>query len=373
MPFGGGHRSVADAVGHALARHTGDRSTVQVIDGLDAVSRRLPLSRLGARLYFWLTSPRVRFLYKRLFKAVDLWPEEFGRACYLLFGRRVRRWLDTEKPDIAVSTFTFVTYVLGAAIHDLRMKTRLVCIVTDGGRVNRSWFHGGADLTVVTDPDTLRTHRSISLASTVTYLPLPLRPGFPSSMSQDEARQALDIPDGLTVLIWAGGQGMGHYMTALARELHRRNAPDMNSIFLTGDNHRLGAELRRMLRDRRATVLGHRDDVPLLLSAVDVVIGKPGWVSLAEATASGLHTICVDTLPGQELENLRVSTARGVASWIPNVCDALEATLQARLKRGCRQGCRQAVPTANSAELCRRILGDAALTQPTRTTLTHSI
>src|ERR1700759_241480 len=133
VPFGGGHQAVAEGVEHALNQSLIAEAQVHVLDALDLLSSQLPLSRWGASLYYWLTQPVFRPLYRVLFHAVDRWPSLGGRIGSILFRRRADRWLRQQRPDVVVSTFPFISYVMGAALQRRRdTQVRLITIVTDG-------------------------------------------------------------------------------------------------------------------------------------------------------------------------------------------------------------------------------------------------
>lgn len=322
VPFGGGHRAVAEALGHGLRCDSMARRDVKVVDGLEAISKFLPLATFGMAAYLWLSRPRVRCLYRLLYEVADRRPTLFGALWYRILGRRVRAWLVAERPDVVVSTHPFVSFVLSEAIAATRSEIRLVVVVTDAGCVNRSWFSGRLDAVLVSDHETYRFGRGLMPSMALYLAPLPLRPGFQrsSAKSRERARHAFGLGEGRAVLIWGGGSGIARGMLELA-DAFRSSKIDATPIFVCGGNRRLAARLSRRA-PRHARVFGQVNDVPTLLGAVDVVLGKPGWVSLSEAAATGLHTICFDSLPGQEVENLRIAVGNGSASWEP---DALRA------------------------------------------------
>lgn len=363
VPFGGGHRAVAEGVAYELSQAQ-SLPFVCVLESLDLLSDRLPMSRWGARLYYLLTQPRIRPLYAALFRAVDRWPAFIGQACSVLFRRRAKRWLQTWRPDVVVSTFPFVSYVVGAAIEqDATATTRLITIVTDGGHVNRSWFAGRVDGFAVTDETTEKFARSLVGGRMVVKVDLPLRPGFHHRPRRAEARAQLGLNEGPAVLIWGGGQGMAHGIEELVDRLEQQMT-GVTPIVVAGRNARLAARLRRTDRPSMALVFDHCDDVPALLSAVDVVIGKAGWVSLCEARAVGLPTVCIDALPGQELENLRVSRELGFARWASSASEAVKLISLTR-NLDMSQPPRSPTNRADRDRLYQLILTDATDTDPT--------
>lgn len=357
VPFGGGHQAVAEGVKYALAQARPTEPHVYVLDSLDLLSDRLPLSRWGARLYYWLTRPFLRPLYAALFRAVDRWPMLVGRLCSVLFRRRAGRWLRKWRPDVVVSTFPFISYVIGGALErHVGAPARLITVVTDGGHVNRSWFAGRVDDFAVTDEATERFARPLAAGRMVVRVDLPLRPGFDRPLQRARARAQLGLGEGPVVLIWGGAQGLARGIEALVDRLTWQPTA-VTPIVVTGSNARLAARLRRSARASHVRILDQCDDVPTLLSAADVVVGKAGWVSLCEARAAGLPTVCIDALPGQELENLRISGELGFANWASSTAEAVELIRRVQGAGTHRQ--KIAMGSSNRQRLCDLILRGA--------------
>lgn len=325
VPFGGGHRAVAEGVRDLLAIEPAlSDADLEVVDALDAITRALPLTDLGAALYRGITSPSMRWLYRFLYAFVDRHPEAVGQCCTAIFGRRARRWLREYQPDMIVSTFPLVTYVLGQANRSGH-AVPLLSIVTDAGRVNRSWFSGRASAFLVSDDEAHEVGRScLADDGRLIRTPLPLRAPFHRPRLRHIAHNDWGADARPVVLVWGGGRGMAKRMLAVAEEMHRQQRR-LRPIFLTSGNDRLARKLAPLVEGLDGRVLSRCSDVADLLNTVDVVIGKAGWVSLTEAATVGRHTICIDAYPGQELENLRVSIRDGWASWHPDVHDAVLA------------------------------------------------
>jgi processive 1,2-diacylglycerol beta-glucosyltransferase len=325
VPFGGGHRAVADGLRDLLLADPAFRDfDVRVADALDSVTRRVPLARLGAAFYRLITMPAARWLYRLLYGLTDHCPDQVGWCCALLFQARAKRWLREANPSVIISTFPLVTYVVSAAL-DAGSHTSLMNVVTDGGAVNRSWFGGRADTYLVTDDEAFEAGRKrLGNDHRLIRIPLPLRAGFSAAPVREGARQVLHLGDQRVVLVWGGGRGMAKRMLAVAEEMRRQRLA-VTPIFLTGGDRRLSRRLAPLTTELGGLVITQCNDVAALLSAADVVVGKAGWVSLTEAVAAGLHTVCIDAYPGQEAENLRVRVGEGWASWQPDIAAAVRA------------------------------------------------
>jgi processive 1,2-diacylglycerol beta-glucosyltransferase len=319
---GGGHRSVAEAIREQLGADIADvdgTDSVSCLDILAVLSRRVRLDRWAAWLYFAFTRRSLRWAYRLLFTLADRYPGWLASLCCMAFGRRTRQWLVECRPTLIVSTHPQVSAVCGRAIAALGMNCHVISVVTDGGRVNRSWFEAAAHVVAVTDDATMAfaTDNGLAARSQLVRIFPPLRRSAVATESRLSARRRLYLTDEPTLLIWGGAQGLAAGLEAFAAELCARRLP-FNVIAVLGNNESLRKRFEKLQWPNGARIYGVADEIGLLLSASDVVIGKAGWISLAEADAAGLHTFCVDALPGQEQENLRVACEEGRATGLPD-------------------------------------------------------
>jgi processive 1,2-diacylglycerol beta-glucosyltransferase len=320
VPLGGGHRSVADAVAHDVSAAANWAARIEALDILAATSRWLSLDRAAAALCFTLSQPYLRWIYALLFRLADAAPAAVSQLAYVLFRRRALQWLQRSEPDIVVSTYPFVSYVVAKAARRAGLRVSVISVVTDAGRVNAAWFAGPVDLFAVTDDEALEAARANGVSpGRAVQVVLPLRPQFRmAAHSAGDTQRAPSMSRRASVLVWGGGQGQATRILALAKRFCDQ-AITADIVVVTGTNRRLAERLRGLAWPGDALILEDCVHVAPLLAKADLVIGKAGWLSLAEADAAGTHTMCIDALPGQEQENLRVAIAAGAATWQPDV------------------------------------------------------
>ena len=63
-------------------------------------------------------------------------------------------------------------------------------------------------------------------------------------------------------------------------------------------------------------ILEYTNKVPELMNISDLVITKPGGLTITESLASGLPIIIINPIPGQEEENAKFLEEKQVAIWI---------------------------------------------------------
>ena len=75
---------------------------------------------------------------------------------------------------------------------------------------------------------------------------------------------------------------------------------------------------------KNVKVLEYTNKIPELMSISDLVISKPGGLTTTESLASGLPTIVINPIPGQEEENAEFLESHGVGIWIHKKDDIFE-------------------------------------------------
>ena len=68
--------------------------------------------------------------------------------------------------------------------------------------------------------------------------------------------------------------------------------------------------------ESKIKILEYTNQVPELMSISDLVITKPGGLTITESLASKLPIIIINPLPGQEEENAEFLENAGAAIWI---------------------------------------------------------
>jgi UDP-N-acetylglucosamine:LPS N-acetylglucosamine transferase len=134
---------------------------------------------------------------------------------------------------------------------------------------------------------------------------IPLMPGFRRLPSCTRARHELGLdPARPTVLVSGGGLGFG---------LHRvvvdliRHEPSWQVLVAAGRNGTALELLRPMAAEvpSQVRLFGWMDKMEILMRAADVVVAKPGGLTLAEALACGRPLVAPYSLGGQEGFNVR--------------------------------------------------------------------
>ncbi|HAT71585.1 MAG TPA: hypothetical protein DCS63_02080 [Elusimicrobia bacterium] len=132
---------------------------------------------------------------------------------------------------------------------------------------------------------------------------IPVRKEFTGPQPEKAAaRRALGLPPGLfTVLITGGSRGLGALLPAAAALMPLLGK--LQVIVLCGNNRKLCRQAERAHNSRFMHFVDFTDSPAAYYAAADLVVGKPGGVTLAETMAMAKPFIVYSPLPGQEQRN----------------------------------------------------------------------
>jgi processive 1,2-diacylglycerol beta-glucosyltransferase len=314
---GCGHTRAALALRVAL-RRLAPQSIVQVIEALDHAPAWFVRGYRDAYLATIACAPRLAgWLYERMDK-----PPRGLRSGGLLERRALRRFMSA--PQFAKADLVVTTHFLCARLlSDLRaqgarqsLRAPLAVCVTDR-HPHGMWLVPNADqIFVASDSARLAAQNAGIARERLIVSGIPVDPAFGTFKDKLAVRRALRLPtDRPIALLCGGGLGLGN-IEATLRALLSTPGPS-HIVVVCGRNEQLRARLapleRRSGSAPTCQVIGFTMRMPQLMGAADVLIGKPGGLTTAEAAASALPMVLLEPLPGQEERNAQELIAQGAA------------------------------------------------------------
>jgi processive 1,2-diacylglycerol beta-glucosyltransferase len=147
----------------------------------------------------------------------------------------------------------------------------------------------------------------------VTVSGIPIDPVFSVPIDRlNECRRLALEPTRPIVLLSAGAAGSGpaEFMVQQLMMLDDR----IQVVIVCGHNLDLRNRIDAIVQaNPRFRVLGYTDAMSTLMQLADLLIGKPGGMTSAEALAAGLPMCIVNPIPGQEERNSDHLLEEGVA------------------------------------------------------------
>jgi processive 1,2-diacylglycerol beta-glucosyltransferase len=303
---GAGHLRAAQAIERAFAE-TGSARSVRHLDVLEHTN---PLfRRLYSKAYIEMVKsmPEVLgWLYDRFDKPGQ--DDRLKLAFEELNTRPFIKLIKRFQPDIAVCTHFLPSEILSMLIERGEIATRQAIVVTDFD-VHAQWLCPNyAHYFVAIDETRAHLEELGVPAGKITVSGIPIDPAFARPKDQAAMRRKHGLRgDGVLILISAGGFGVGPIDTLLSSLLKLRHPGQV--VAICGRNAELKADLDRRAAalppDARVTlkVVGYTTEMDEFMAASDLVVGKPGGLTTAEALASNLGFVVVSPIPGQEERN----------------------------------------------------------------------
>jgi processive 1,2-diacylglycerol beta-glucosyltransferase len=249
-----------------------------------------------------------------------------------LLLRRLKAELTRFAPDVIIATQVYLSSLMNVVKRRGDFTdTPILGVLTDYG-VHEFWVQFGINdaYCVAAREVADRLHARGVPRERVYTTGIPLMPQFCEPPSQEAARRKLALPlDAPVVLVTGGWFGIG-----VSEAVEGLMACALNCQVLvtigrgdSEDAHRL-KNLRRRF-PKRLRLIEWSDEMPVLLRAADLVVGKPGGLSVAEALACGRPFFATTSLGGQEGFNLRFLEDNGVGREVPpgHLYDSLRALL----------------------------------------------
>jgi processive 1,2-diacylglycerol beta-glucosyltransferase len=184
-------------------------------------------------------------------------------------------------------------------------------VLTDYG-VHGVWVRNTTQLYCVSHDEVAESLRRKGVAANrIRVTGIPLMPAFARIPTQMQARAILGLDPCPTVLITGGQCGIG-VVDVVKRLLHDER--HQYQVLVTAGSNAADMELLQQLRreyQNRFHLYGWREDMSDLFCAADVVIGKPGGLTVSESLACGRPFIATCCLGGQEKHNVEFLQAKG--------------------------------------------------------------
>ncbi len=315
---GAGHVRAAEAIEKAFNEvDDGQRREVQHVDVLNYTNKLF--RHLYSKAYIDLVNrmPEVPgWVYDKLDKP---WKNERRRlALDKLNTRPFVKLLREYQPDLIVCTHFLPAEIVSWLKAKERLASRQVIIVTDFD-VHAMWLVHHYERYFVAIDEARAYLEAVSIpAEKITVSGIPIDPIFAVKKNKQEmrAKHGLD-PDRTTILLSAGGFGVGSVDALISALLPMQHRSQI--VAICGRNEELKKRLTRLAARAKpdATILlkpfGYTKEMDELMTASDLVLGKPGGLTTSEALAKGLVFAIVNPIPGQEERNSDHLLEGGVA------------------------------------------------------------
>ncbi len=300
---GSGHRRAAQAI-HQRFKENYPELNTNLVDILEYTNL------LFANSYFHgysLLVTRLRFIWAIGYRLTGL---KYISRLFNFIARlncpRFINLLKRVKPDIVLATHFLPAEVVAYLKQKGKINSRLVTIMTDFS-LHTFWVLGNCDDYIV-GLDYTRNRligRGIN-QDKIRIMGVPIDSGFLTKRQGDRYKE------GFTALLVTGSFGF-----SLIERVVDVLFSEIRLLVVCGNNQRLYNRLKRR-QYQGVELFGFTDQIPGLMSQADLIITKPGGLTISEALAMELPMFFIGAIPGQEAGNARILANYGCAIVVKN-------------------------------------------------------
>jgi len=315
VTVGTGHVRAAEALKKA-AGYLYPEAEVSILDTFRYASPFLEKVVLGTYMEILKMSPVVYgFLYRQAENGQPLSGRgklEFNRILNLLAAPRLVKYIKDFQPEVIVCTHPFPVGIMSYMKKKGIFTGPVFATITDF-TIHSYWIFPGVDFYLIGAEQLLPECLGFGIKpENVRATGIPIDPAFGGHYDKKELRDRLGLNPGLpAILIMGGGLGMGRLEAAV--KILGNSTINCQLMVVTGSNTILKEKLVKITPDLscEVKVYGYVNNIHELMAAADLMVGKPGGLSCAEAMATGLPVFIIDPLPGQEERNAQFLTGLG--------------------------------------------------------------
>lgn len=324
---GSGHTMVAQTLKESF------ESQGHLVSVQDLFNETNPtLNRMIEKSYLLSYSVGSSFYEKIYYDVEEYAHNKFIYNLWHFTEKALLKMIDKFKPDCIINTY-------GYTISSLLKKEKyphikLFAVVTDFC-IPRPWIHKETDHYYVACENVEETLVSEGIPrNKILKTGIPLRDSF----YIQENRNAIIKKHGLnphktTLIIFAGTYGVLKNIKEICRRTD--SMENLQTIVICGKNHHLEQELiRENLINTK--IFGFVSNIHEFYTVGDLMVTKPGGITLSEVVTKKIPVILYNPTPGQEGENAQWFKRQGAAVVANNVTElylAIDALKDNEIKR----------------------------------------
>ncbi len=330
---GGGHISAAKAINEYLKNNGAE---VKMLDTIETISRIL--NKTVIEIYGHIAKS-----HKHLWKLMYDTSNNQAAVSKLVatvngtISKKLLPSINDFNPDIIIVTHPFAAEMISSLKSAGKITVPLVCVMTDYAP-HRTWINDKTDAYIVANDQMIKPMEEIGVDPKIIYpFGIPINEDFHSPKNKEEVLKSIGFSQGVpTILMMAGCGGIANI--AEIYEKLQSLKTDVQIIIITGKNQKLynnirmlasGEEIKkrkfilkhlnlkklRLIKKpkklsfdnkdnrKKTKVIYFTNEVSKYMQSSDLIITKPGGLTVSEALACNLPMALFNAIPGQEEEN----------------------------------------------------------------------
>jgi processive 1,2-diacylglycerol beta-glucosyltransferase len=233
---------------------------------------------------------------------------------FLSVALKLSKFIKKEKPDLIIGTHPFTVNIIDM-LKRWGMSTPFMAVVTDF-KAHYTYISPLVDAYITGSKSTKNYLISERINPDIIYpLGIPIKESFYES---DLNISHVKDKEYFSLLLMSGSMGLNNISYVLDELL--KNKHKLRITVVCGKNEKLQKSLlNKCEKDypgKKVYILGFSNDIASFMEYSDIIISKPGGLTVTEAIIKNLPLIIPFVIPGQEMDNARFLESNGYAFYI---------------------------------------------------------
>lgn len=297
-----GHQHAALAIKQALLEQEPSIESID-IEILSFFSP--PLGRLIHKAYLQMIKKTSR-IYDLLWDNQKFYKgtNGFKKIVNQLAQKKFRRVFKQFNPQVAVCTQALPCGIISRLKEKSNLPIKLIAVITDYD-IHSYWIYKNVDFYMVATEGIKKKLQKKGISSEkIRITGIPVYPVFSKDKNRVELRKKLGIDNSYPVILIMGGSyGLGPIL-GIIRKLNVIKE-NFQFIVVAGRNQRLKRRLQSLAKSIKnpLKIYGYVNNIDELMSISDLLITKPGGITITEALIKKIPLIIYNAVKGQESRN----------------------------------------------------------------------
>ena len=313
--YGSGHKTVANYIYDYLSKHS--NYEIKIIDLMDyenivgLISKKVFEQNFKSKL-----SSVVFSIVYELFdnKATTIPYKQATKAIFK--NKKLSDDIIAFNPDLLISTHFFGHIILGMLNKKKLTNCKIISIITDYVS-HQMWLKDEKSLdAIIVSNDIVKNdliEQNIDSKKIYSY-GIPIKEDFSNIINVKEIKNKYKVNNNKkTFLFFAGGSAGSSFSYKYFKRLLEEEF-DINIIYVCGKNESLKKKAEKLVRKyhyQNTHIIGFSNEVNNLLSISDIVITKPGGLSITECLEFKKPMLLIPGNGGNEIYNARFVCKNG--------------------------------------------------------------
>ncbi len=316
---GMGHKRAGDAIMHGIEM-LDSTTRVRHINVLNYI----PVSyRLIYKEMYEIITKNIPAIYSILYhasknKVPKVW-KTFHQTARMHRMKNLHAFIDGFEPDVILSTHYVTSMILSEMKRMGIINAPLIGVCTDFG-LHAYLVRSHIDMYLLPTQRTAQCLMDFGWKKPYTVTGMPVEPSIIKEVSHTQLYREWGLrPDCKTILL-IGTNFSSSLIDSIFRQFQKVSG-SIQVIALAGRQKAPIRYLRRKEKKYNFTirVFGFTDRILDMMKIADLVISKPGAMTVAEILSSGTPFIALKPIPGQERINIQMLEEEGAARMVTHI------------------------------------------------------